>query len=76
MKTSQGGRSAAGLRAQHDLASGVALFQRAVLSLTSALIPCWYTAIANGHGADDVAAAITTATLNGSPSGRRIAGAP
>jgi 3-hydroxyisobutyrate dehydrogenase len=46
------------------------------LSLASALIPRWYTAIANGHGADDVAAAITTATSNGvSPQPGRRAGA-
>ncbi|MDT5011584.1 MAG: 3-hydroxyisobutyrate dehydrogenase [Mycobacterium sp.] len=42
------------------------------LALTKALLPRWYAAIADGHGADDVAAAITAAAPSAS---RRKVGA-
>jgi 3-hydroxyisobutyrate dehydrogenase len=59
-----------------ELALSAARSHGMQLSLASALIPRWYAAIANGHGAEDVAAAITTATSNGASSeSHRRAGA-
>lgn len=51
-----------------ELALSAARSHGIQLSLTSALIPRWYTAIANGHGADDVAAAITAKASNSASS--------
>jgi 3-hydroxyisobutyrate dehydrogenase len=42
------------------------------LPLTRALLPRWHEALAGGHGADDVASAVTAAATTASPPGRHL----
>jgi 3-hydroxyisobutyrate dehydrogenase len=54
-----------------ELALSAAYRHGVELPLTSALLPRWHEALAGGHGADDVASAVTAAATTASPPGSR-----